>query len=94
MGRKHREERGRVKASLRLHGWSENEFGKFFRRGTKADARRTHLSWCRDVVAWLPQARQDVVDLACRRATEDLQAEMDNAVFNDPEWITSEIMSE
>ena len=43
MGLKHRENRKAIKASLRLRGWRENEYGELTRKLSKAEARRTLL---------------------------------------------------
>lgn len=77
MGRKHRENRKAVKARLKLHGWRENEFGELVKKGSKAEARRVLLQ--RQLLR--EHIENELIDLAARRAKEEICAIEDAAVF-------------
>ena len=78
MGRKHREFRKSVKSRLLRLGLKENEFGELIRKFSKAEARRVLLG---RRLAYFARLRE-CVDLASKRATEEIQ-EIEDAIVID-----------
>lgn len=83
MGQRHREERKRVKRSFRQLGLAETEFGELRVRMTKAEVRRRVLRRVEESRAMRLQMEREILELAARRATEDVQAAMDAEVFGE-----------
>jgi hypothetical protein len=83
MGRKHRESRKSVKSRLLQLGLKENEFGELTKRVSKAEARRVLLG---RRLAYFARVRE-CVDLASKRATEDVQAIEDAIAIDNLEKI-------
>ena len=77
MGRKHREVRKAIKARLKLRGWRENEFGELVKKGSKAEARRVLLQ--RQLLR--EHIENEIIELAVKRAREDICAIEDVLVF-------------
>lgn len=70
MGRKHRESRKSVKFRLLQLGLKENEFGELIRKFSKAESRRILLG---QRLVYFARV-EECIDLASKRATEDIQA--------------------
>lgn len=90
MGRKHRESRKSVKFRLLQLGLKENEFGELIRKFSKAEARRILLERRLAYFARLKKC----VDLASKRATEEIQAIEDAIAIDNWEkmFIVSDVM--
>lgn len=80
MGKKHREKRKAVKNALKLEGWTENEFGELVKKHSKAEARR--LLARRVLGDRLRAAQYEILDVMCKRAREELYAQMDAEIFH------------
>jgi hypothetical protein len=82
MGKKHREKRKVIKSML-PRGWRENEFGELVRKVSKADVRRAILGRHLLFIEMMSHAEEDILQIAQKRAMDDLMADEDARVFGE-----------
>jgi hypothetical protein len=87
MGKAHRRRRAEEKRLARWFGYKENEHGELVKKTTKAEARRRFVR----AEEIRRQAEADIIDAACKKAHDEICAQVDREVFEDTSNVINDI---